>query len=255
MTILRVAPEQNELDEQAHSILVVEDEPTLLETLEYNLDRNGYGVITSNDGRDALKQARERRPDLIILDVMLPSIDGFEVCRILRQETNAPILMLTARTEEIDKIVGLEVGADDYLTKPFSMRELLARVKAHLRRVRLLRQEISDERTQLENASVQTEQMIFEDLIIDVDRREVSCFGSKLHLKPMEYELLAYLAQNRSLVLSRDQILERVWGWDFQGGSRTVDVHVRWLREKIEKNPAKPERIVTVRSVGYRFEG
>jgi DNA-binding response OmpR family regulator len=168
----------------------------------------------------------------------------------LRREMNVPILMLTARADEVDKIVGLEVGADDYLTKPFSMRELLARVKALLRRVRLIREELT-----AENGAVSGEALTFGDLIIDLSRREVLLRGKPLRLKPKEYELLVFLARNRGMVLSRDLILERVWGWDYDGGSRTVDVHVRWLREKIEPDPAHPTRIVTVRGVGYRFEG
>lgn len=241
-----------------YSVLVVEDEPSLVETLEYNLARQGYSVTTVSDGRESLAIAREIQPDLIILDLMLPGMDGFEICRVLRQEMNPTILMLTARIEEVDKIVGLEVGADDYITKPFSMRELLARVKAHLRRTRLIRQEIaSDAQVSANGDSNEAldEKMIFGDLVIDLARREVITRGNKVHLKPMEFELLTYLGRNRGLVLSRTQILEQVWGWDYQGGSRTVDVHVRWLREKIEADSASPERIVTVRSVGYRFEG
>lgn len=231
-------------------VLVVEDEPALLETLEYNLTRQGYTVCTAADGPAALEVARQEQPDLILLDVMLPGIDGFEVCRILRQEMSVPILMLTARDEEVDKVVGLEVGADDYMTKPFSMRELLARVKALLRRVRLIREEITGE-----NGAVSAQKLIFGDLTIDMARREVLRRGEPLQLRPREYELLVFLARNRGIVLSRDLILERVWGWDYGGGSRTVDVHVRWLREKIEPDPAHPIRIVTVRGVGYRFEG
>ena len=231
-------------------VLVVEDEPTLLETLEYNLARQGYEVHTATDGLTALEIARRERPDVIVLDIMLPGLDGFEVCRILRHEMSVPILMLTARAEEVDKIVGLEVGADDYLTKPFSMRELLARVKALLRRVRLIREELA-----AENGTVSGEELTFGDLTIDLARREVLRQGEALRLKPQEYELLVFLARNRGMVLSRDLILERVWGWDYDGGTRTVDVHVRWLREKIEPDPAHPIRIVTVRGVGYRFEG
>jgi DNA-binding response OmpR family regulator len=231
-------------------VLVVEDEPTLLETLEYNLTRQGYEVYTAADGLTALETARRERPDAIVLDIMLPGLDGLEVCRILRREMSVPILMLTARADEVDKVVGLEVGADDYLTKPFSMRELLARVKALLRRVRLIREEVS-----AENGPVSTERLTFRDLTIDLTRREVLHQGKPLSLKPKEYELLVFLARNRGMVLSRDLILERVWGWDYVGGSRTVDVHVRWLREKIEPDPARPTCIVTVRGVGYRFEG
>ena len=231
-------------------VLVVEDEPTLLETLEYNLARQGYEVYTATDGLSALEIARRERPDAIVLDIMLPGLDGLEVCRILRQEMSVPILMLTARAEELDRVLGLEMGADDYLTKPFSMRELLARVKALLRRVRLIREELV-----AENGAVSGEELSFGDLTIDLTRHEVLRQGEPLRLKPQEYELLVFLARNRGMVLSRDLILERVWGWDYGGGSRTVDVHVRWLREKIEPDPARPIRIVTVRGVGYRFEG
>lgn len=234
-------------------ILVVEDEPSLIETLDYSLRKQGYEVITAIDGRKALEEARHQTPDLIVLDIMLPGLDGFEVCRILRREMNVPIIMLTARTEEVDKVVGLEVGADDYLTKPFSMRELIARVKANLRRVRIDREEIATATTTTPN--VATERMIFDELTIDLSRREVTFQGKVHHLKPKEFDLLVFLARNRGIVLSRDLILERVWGWEFDGGSRTVDVHVRWLREKIEANPSDPQRIITVRGIGYRFEG
>jgi len=237
-------------------ILVVEDELTLVETLTYNLERQGYAVYTSGNGRDALKIAQHEKPDLIILDVMLPGIDGFEVCRVLRKDTNAPILMLTAHSSEIDKIVGLEVGADDYLSKPFSMRELLARIKAHLRRVRLLREEIEAENKSGSSTNTsKANQFVFENLLIDLQRREVKLNNNSVPLKPMEFDLLHFLALNKGIVVSRDQILESVWGWDFNGGSRTVDVHMRWLREKIEPNSALPTRIITVRGVGYRFEG
>jgi DNA-binding response OmpR family regulator len=234
-------------------ILVVEDEPSLIETLEYSLRKQGYEVLTAVDGRKALDTARQQQPDLIVLDIMLPGLDGFEVCRILRKEMNVPIIMLTARTEEVDKVVGLEMGADDYLTKPFSMRELVARVKANLRRVRIDREEVATS-TAL-GPNVVTERMVFDELTIDLSRREVTVQGSVHHLKPKEFDLLVFLARNRGIVLSRDLILERVWGWEFDGGSRTVDVHVRWLREKVEANPSDPQRIITVRGVGYRFEG
>jgi len=236
--------------EPRNRILVVEDDLTLLETLEYNLSAEGYEVITAADGLAALEVARREEPDLVVLDLMLPRLDGFEVCRVLRRETSVPILMLTARTDEVDRVVGLEVGADDYLTKPFSMRELLARVKALLRRVRLIREEMA-----AEQGVSGTEQLAFGDLAIDLDRHEVLVRGQVLDLKPKEFDLLLFLARHSGMALSRDLLLERVWGWDYGGGSRTVDVHVRWLREKIEADPANPERIVTVRGVGYCFEG
>jgi DNA-binding response OmpR family regulator len=233
----------------AEKILVVEDEPTLQETLSYNLKRQGYSVELAGDGQAGIEAARRSHPDLIVLDIMLPVLDGFEVCRILRQEMNTPILMLTARDDEIDRVIGLEMGADDYLTKPFSMREFLARVKAQLRRVRLIREELDSQ------GETAREKLQFGNLTLDLTRREILLDEQPLTLKPKEIELLLFLARHRGQVLSRDLILERVWGWEFAGGSRTVDVHVRWLREKIEPDPALPVRIVTVRGAGYRFEG
>ena len=236
-------------------VLVVEDEPTLMETLAYNLNRQGYDVKTAADGHTALDVARSEKPDLIVLDVMLPGIDGLEVCRILRQEMSVPIIMLTARADEVDKIVGLEVGADDYLTKPFSMRELLARVKAMLRRVRLDHANVASKEPEEHEDRVSVgERLVFGNLVIDLARREVKYNDGVIHLKPKEFDLLVFLARNHGIVLSRDTILERVWGWDYDGGSRTVDVHVRWLREKIEEDPANPMRIHTVRGIGYRFD-
>lgn len=234
----------------ADKVLIVEDELVLRETLAYNLSKQGYEISTAAEGHRAVELALHEKPDLILLDIMLPNMDGFEVCRMVRQELNVPIIMLTARADEVDKIVGLEVGADDYLTKPFSMRELLARVKAQLRRVRLLREEFA-----AESEEVPEEPLRFGDLVFDLAGHTVLREGELLSLKPKEYELLVYLAQHRGRVLSRDQILEDVWGWDYTGGSRTVDVHVRWLREKIEPEPANPNRITTVRGAGYRFEG
>ncbi len=231
-------------------ILVVEDEAALRETLAYNLKKEGYAVESAGDGRRALDVARETKPDLLVLDLMLPEIDGFEVCRILRKESAMPILMLTARDDEIDRVVGLEVGADDYLTKPFSMRELLARVKAQLRRSRLLRESVESPGTEKPH-----NRLGFGDLILDLTRREVTLNGKPIPLKPQEYELLVFFCEHKGQMLSREFILERVWGWDFIGDSRTVDVHVRWLRQKIESDPAQPKRIITVRGGGYRFEG
>jgi len=235
----------------AETILVVEDEPALRDTLSYNLKKDGFTVEAVGDGRSALDSARKLKPDLIILDIMLPELDGFEVARILRKEMSTPILMLTARDDEIDRVVGLEVGADDYLTKPFSMRELMARVKAQLRRTRLLQEELGKAST----TSKQQEKLSFGDLIINLTRREVTLHDQAIPLKPKEYELLEFFAEHKGQMLSREFILERVWGWDFIGDSRTVDVHVRWLRQKIEEDPGTPVRIVTVRGGGYRFEG
>lgn len=240
----------------AYQILVVEDDTTLLELLKYNLERQGYEVQIAKDGRTGLGIARKHEPDLILLDVMLPHLDGLEVCRLLRKELNVPILMLTARTEEIDRIVGLELGADDYITKPFSMRELIARVKAHLRRVEMIREDVSNEKNGQERVFIDQEsKFVFGNLIIDEDRREVYIDDESVRLKPMEFELLLFLARNVGIALSRSLILERVWGWTFDGNSRTVDVHVRWLRKKIEPDPNNPQRIITVHGLGYRFDG
>ena len=232
-------------------ILIVEDEPVLQETLAYNLTRQGYLVETAGDGKLAVDIARRTQPDLILLDIMLPGMDGFEVCRLIRQEMNAPILMLTARDDEIDRVIGLEIGADDYITKPFSMRELMARVKAQLRRTRLLRLEAEFEAGVVVNKEI----LRFDNLVVDLSRREAAYNDKVLALKPKEYDLLVYFARHKGQALSRDKILEEVWGWNYAGGSRTVDVHVRWLRAKIEVDPTQPARIVTVRGAGYRFEG
>jgi DNA-binding response OmpR family regulator len=232
------------------TILVVEDEPALRDTLAYNLKKDGFTVEAVGDGRSALESARRLKPDLIVLDLMLPEIDGFEVCRVLRKEMITPILMLTARDDEIDRVVGLEVGADDYLTKPFSMRELMARVKAQIRRSRLLREELGKS-----NETQKQQKLKFGNLIVNLTRREVMLDDDPLALKPQEYELLVFFAEHRGQMLSREFVLERVGGWDFIGDSRTVDVHVRWLRQKIEEDPSNPKRIVTVRGGGYRFEG
>ncbi|MDI6857075.1 MAG: response regulator transcription factor [Dehalococcoidia bacterium] len=224
------------------TILVVDDEPTLAATVKYNLEREGYRAITAADGESALALARDSRPDLIVLDVMLPAMDGFEVCRRLRRDSRVPILMLTAKTEEVDKVVGLEIGADDYVTKPFSMRELLARVRALLRR---------SEAAPPESGDV----LSSGDLTVDLRRREASRAGNALSLKPKELDLLTFFLRNRGRAFTREQLLDQIWGYDFAGGTRTVDVHVNWLRQKIEPVPAKPVRLVTVRGTGYRFDG
>jgi DNA-binding response OmpR family regulator len=237
----------------SEKILVVEDEPSLQETLVYNLKKQGYRVEAAGDGYQAIETARNQKPDLIILDIMLPGLDGIEVCKIVRKEMSVPILMLTARDDEIDRVVGLEVGADDYLTKPFSMRELMARVKAQLRRTQIIRDELDKIKpVEIEGTH---KVMTFGNLAIDLTRREVTLDGQVLPLKPQEYELLVFFAEHKGQMLSREFILERVWGWEFIGDSRTVDVHVRWLRQRIEKEAGSPERIVTVRGGGYRFEG
>jgi DNA-binding response OmpR family regulator len=228
-----------------NKILIVEDDHNLLTTLKYNLQKDGYDVTTAIDGAEAVETARKEKPDLIILDVMLPKINGFEVCRIIRKEMIVPILMLTAKTEETDKIVGLEIGADDYMTKPFSMRELLARVRAMLRRATMRAQVPVNEKTLLK----------INDLEIDTARHRVLLRNAAIGLTSKEFDLLAFLARNRGLVFNRDQLLEKVWGYDYAGDTRTVDVHIRWLRQKIESNPKNPEYLITVRGTGYKLEG
>jgi DNA-binding response OmpR family regulator len=230
------------------TILIVEDDTNLLDVLRHNFVREGYDVATARDGETALEVARTRKPDLVLLDIMLPGLNGLDVCRILRKETSVPILMLTARADEIDKVVGLEMGADDYVTKPFSLRELLARVKAMLRRSELVREEA--ERTEVSGREV----MHTGDLVIDVNRHIVSRNGAELPLTPKEYDLLVFLAQNPHRAFTRDYLLDKVWGYEFGGDTRTVDVHVHWLRQKIEDEPGRPTRLLTVRGVGYKLD-
>jgi len=232
-----------------NKILIVEDDKSLLDVLKYNLAKENYSVLTAIDGVQALEMARDEKPDLVILDIMLPKLDGFEVCRILRKETTVPILMLTAKVEEIDKVVGLEMGADDYITKPFSFRELLARIRAVLRRKEMLRQEV------LPKEQAVSPPLRIGDLGIDFARHQVSLGESILDLRPREFELLAFLLRNRGRAFSRDYLLENVWGYDYAGDTRTVDVHIRWLRQKIENDPAHPQHLLTVHGVGYKFEG
>ena len=229
--------------EMPDTVLVVEDEPNLLAALKYTLEREGYDALTADNGETGLRVARERSPDIVILDVMLPALDGFEICRLLRRESSVPIIMLTARGGEMDRVVGLEMGADDYVTKPFSMRELLARVRNTLRR------------SAAGGGGRQSEVVVSGNLAIDLAGHTATLNGEPLDMKPREFALIAHLASNRGRAFTRDQILERLWGHDYIGDSRTVDVHVRWLREKIEPNPSKPSRIVTIRGVGYRFDG
>jgi DNA-binding response OmpR family regulator len=235
----------------SEKILIVEDDPSLLDTLSYTFENEGYDVETAEDGLEAVDLARDSDPDLIILDIMLPGIDGREVTRILRQEMTTPILMLTARDDEIDRVLGLEIGADDYITKPFSMRELVSRVKAHLRRIRLIQNEMGSTHEEQTSDDILT----FGDIRINDTRREVHRGDQVLELKPKEYELLLFLGTHKGQAITRQRLMEYVWGWDFSGDSRTVDVHIHWLREKIEDDPKNPRRIITVRGVGYRFDG
>ncbi len=230
------------------SILVVEDDSTLRELLEYNLKKEGYSVLTAIDGAEALEKHRSNKPQLIILDIMLPVMSGMEVCRIIRGESQVPIIMLTAKTEEVDRVVGFELGADDYVTKPFSMRELLSRIKAVLRRSEAAK----DTGTAAAAASGFLEAG---DIRVDLKKHEVVRNGIRVELNPKEFELLVFLLSNRGQVFSREQILRSVWGYEYIGSDRTVDVHMRWMRRKLERDPDNPQYLLTVRGYGYKFTG
>jgi DNA-binding response OmpR family regulator len=223
-------------------ILIVDDEPSIIRLLQAYLEREGYIVASATDGKSAIQQARAIRPQLVILDLLLPEIDGLEVCRRLRQESDVAIIMATARSEETDKIVGLTMGADDYVTKPFSPRELVARVKAVLRRSRRRLPEPDEEI------------LVFPHLTIDTGRRIVTVRGKQVELTALDFDILRVLATHPGLVFSRAQLLERVWGYDYLGDERVVDVHIGLLRKKIELDAAEPAFVKTVRGVGYKFE-
>lgn len=223
-------------------ILVVDDEHTMLDVIRYSLEKAGYQVCAAQDGEEALRMAREQKPDLVVLDIMLPRLDGYEVCKILCVEMGMPIIMLTAKDEEIDKVVGLEVGADDYLTKPFSPRELVARVRAHLRR---------KARSAM---SAPPNESHFGDLTLNNDRREVHREGRKIDLTPREFDVLTHMAQNANKVVTRESLLDNVWGYDYCGEDKIVNVTIARLREKIERDPAHPRFIITVRGAGYLFQ-
>lgn len=223
-------------------VLVVDDEAHIVELISYNLINSGYDVITASNGNDAVKMARENKPSLVLLDLMLPGIDGFDVCKAIKGDKelkNTSIIMLTAKGEELDKILGLELGADDYITKPFSIRELLARIKAVLRRVAPSKEEL--------------ETFTYDNLSINFERREVYLASKKIDLTLKEFELLDILIRNRGKILTRDMLLDKIWGYEYIGETRTVDVHIRYLRKKIELDDKNPRFIETIRGVGYRF--
>lgn len=224
-------------------ILIVDDEKNIVDILKFNLSREGFKTLQAYDGQQAMDLAYEQTPDLILLDIMLPKVDGFTVCRKLREKMNTPIIMLTAREEEVDKVLGLELGADDYITKPFSTRELMARVKANLRRTSMDAESLTEQSHVLE----------FGNLCIDVQRYEVRRDGEVLELTLREFELLKFMSAQPGQVFSRENLLEKVWGYEYYGDVRTVDVTVRRLREKVEKDPSNPEFIMTKRGVGYYF--
>ena len=224
-------------------ILIVDDEDHIRELLKFNLEKNGYAVYMENDGLNGLKLAREKQVDLILLDLMLPGMDGFEVCKEIRRDniiSNVPIIMLTAKSEEIDKILGLELGADDYITKPFSIRELSARIKALLRR---------------SNVKYDNEILRFGNITLNLQTREVLKHGKKLDFTLKEFEVLKLLIQNKGKILTREILLDKIWGYEYVGETRTVDVHIRHIRKKIEEDDKKPIYIQTIRGVGYKFIG
>ena len=225
----------------SHKILIVDDEPPIIELLSYNLQQHNYEVVVARDGEEALAVAWREEPDLVILDLMLPCLDGLDVCRTLRRERDVPIIMLTARDAEADRVVGLELGADDYVVKPFSVRELMARVKNVLRRATPRPAETASDVVRLG------------ELVVDADRREVHLGVVELELTPLEFELLQVLARHVGRVLSREQLLEQVWGYDYHGDLRVVDAVVKRLRAKLRQAAPKTEIIITVRSVGYKL--
>jgi len=224
------------------SILLVDDEKMITEPLERALKAAGYGVIVANDGRDGLDKARKTRPDIVVLDILMPEMDGWDVCRALRLESTVPILMLTALGDEVDRILGLELGADDYLTKPFSTRELIARIKALLRRMEFDHRE-----------KTTGDQLVAQDVRLDLVSHRAFKGNQELILRQKEYDLLYLLLSRQGEVITRAEFFDRVWGTDWLGDTRTLDVHIRWLREKIEADPGQPRLIQTVRGVGYRF--
>jgi len=224
----------------SQKILVVDDEQLIVDSVKYGLEKEGYEIVAAFDGEQAIAKSAADHPDLIVLDVQLPKMDGWNVCREIRKTSRVPIIMLTARAEEVDKVLGLELGADDYLVKPFSMRELSARVRAALRRV-------------TEYVEPVAKLMIIGDIAIDPGSHRVVCRGDAVELTRKEYDLLEALMTQAGKVVKRNDLIDRVWQTDWVGDTRTLDVHIRWLREKIETNPGKPVYIQTVRGVGYRF--
>ncbi len=226
-------------------ILVIDDEKAIADIIKFNLKKEGYDVITANDGEEGITKVFTENPDLILLDIMMPKVDGYEVCKKVREKISTPIIMLTARAEEVDKVLGLELGADDYVTKPFGIRELIARVKANLRKYDAISQ-----KSQISNNIIS-----FGKLVIDLNRYEVRKDENVIDLTFREFELLKFLAQQKTQVFSREILLEKVWGYEYFGDVRAVDVTIRRLREKIEDDPSKPSYILTKRGVGYYFNG
>lgn len=225
-------------------ILVVDDEKAIVDILKFNLEREGFEVVTAADGEEGIDKYRTEQPDLILLDIMMPKVDGLQACKTIRHESNIPIIMITARAEEVDKVLGLEFGADDYVTKPFGVRELIARVKSNLRRT-----------TMDLDQSKKSQVFTFNNMTINIDKYEVSKDGRVIDLTVREYELLKFLSMQKDQIFTREQLLEKVWGYEYYGDVRTVDVTVRRLREKVEDDPSKAKFILTKRGIGYYFRG
>ena len=237
------------MEDNKKTILIVDDEKTIVDMLVYNLQKEGYNTLEAGDGEQGISIALEKRPDLVLLDIMLPKMDGLAVCKRIRQSLNIPILMISAKDEEIDKILGLELGADDYITKPFSVRELMARVKANLRKA-----EITKKSTQIVQHKIQEENestIVVGDLSLDLNKFEVKVRGEVIDLTLREFEVIKYLANQPGQVVTRETLLEKVWGYEYYGDIRTVDVTVRRIREKIEKDTSNPKILITKRGVGY----
>lgn len=238
----------NIIEKDKKTILIVDDEQPIIDILVYNLNKEGYHTLEANDGITAVNIALEQKPDLILLDIMLPKMDGLSVCKRIRHTLNVPILMLTAKDEEIDKILGLELGADDYVTKPFSVRELMARIKANLRKADIASNMMINEEVKQE---INTNRIVVGDLSLDLDKFEVKVRNEVMDLTLREFEVLKYLASQPGQVVTRETLLEKVWGYEYYGDIRTVDVTVRRIREKIEKDTSNPKILITKRGVGY----
>ena len=245
---------EEEFDKDAKTILIVDDEQPIVEILVYNLQKEGYNTIEANDGITAVNMALEKKPDLILLDIMLPKLDGLSVCKRIKNSLNIPVLMLTAKDGEIDKILGLELGADDYITKPFSVRELVARVKANLRKVEVVKNN-NIKQNEPEEEKKYESKIVIGELELDLDKFETKVRGEVIDLTLREFEVLKYLASQPDQVVTREVLLEKVWGYEYFGDIRTVDVTVRRIREKIERDTSAPKILITKRGVGYYLSG
>ena len=244
--------EENNIEEAKKTILIVDDEKPIVDILIYNLQKEGYNTIEAYDGETAIEMAFEQKPDLILLDIMLPKVDGLTVCKRIRNSMNIPIIMISAKDEEIDKILGLELGADDYITKPFSVRELVARVKANLRKAEIDREIISIEKSDEKNNNEEHDKIIvLGDLSINLDKFSVKVRGKPIDITIREFELLRYLASKQGQVVTREDLLEKVWGYEYYGNIRVIDVTIRRIRQKIEVDTTNPKVLITKRGVGY----